>query len=368
MNPDEYNKFLGLVRGRNPNHATGGAFKTEFIFTITFLFYVMMGGNPSLLVLMGSLPIVEHKPSKKMTEADAALEALLTMGLVRPGTVNPPTVIHPISGLFGHSAVIHFVEVDEAALAPQGHSLLRSKVYSLVSLNTGKTQGGKDPSIPGFGAAQYAEMKTALLPMLQSSTSPSLVGFARGGDTVALPKSTRFGGSAAHSSPSHGHSSRLTKVDKMDVVNHVFCMIQLICRSFLFVQGTDGNWGPPGGHVDKGEISWNAVKQEVLEETKSELPRLDGQPLGSTTHEPLKFHWAHRDGSISGFYCGSSNASYHDFLLNFRRSEEINSVGAFTVQELWQLVHSRHADFRLRPCAIESTRALLIALGFPERS
>jgi ADP-ribose pyrophosphatase YjhB (NUDIX family) len=367
MTPAEYNQNLGLVCGRNPHHASGGAFQSAHIPTVTFLFYIMMGGNPFLLVLMGSLPIVEHNPTRKMSEADAALEALLARGLVRPGTVNPPTVIHPISRLFGKPDVIYFVQVDDAELAPQGHSLLGSKVYSLVDPKTGKTRGEKDASILGFGAAQYAETKIALLRMLSSAPPPSLVGFARGGDTVALPKSTRFGGSAAHSSPSHGHSSRLTKVDKMGVVRHVFCMFLLDCGSFLLVQGTDSNWGPPGGDVEKGETSWDAVKREVLEETKSNLPKLDGQPLGSTTHEPLKFHWAHLS-STSGFYCGSTTSSYHDFSRNFRKSKEIIGIGGFTVKELWQMVNVTHADFTLRPCAIESTRALLIALGFPERS
>jgi 8-oxo-dGTP pyrophosphatase MutT (NUDIX family) len=351
--------------GRNPKHASGGAFKSAHIFTVTFLFYVMMGGNPHLLVLMGSSPIVEHKPSKKMKEADAALEALLAMGLVRLGTGNP-TVIHPISGLFDGN-VIHFVQVDEAALASQGHSWLNSKVYSLVNLNTGKTQGVKDASIPGFGAAQYAETKTALLRMLSSAPPPSLAGVARGGDTVALPKSTRFGGGAAHSSPSHGHLIRLKRVFKMGDVNHVFCLVQLNCRSFLLVQGTDGNWGPPGGNVNKDEISWVAVKREFLEETRSNLPMLNGQPLGSTTHEPLKFHWKHRS-STSGFYCGSTSDSFADFSRNFLISSEIISIGAFTVQELWHMVHGTHAVFSLRPCAIKSTHALLIALGFPESS
>ena len=185
--------------GRNPKHASGGAFKSAHIFTVTFLFYVMMGGNPHLLVLMGSSPIVEHKPSKKMKEADAALEALLAMGLVRLGTGNP-TVIHPISGLFDGN-VIHFVEVAEEALASQGHSWLNSKVYSLVNLNTGKTQGGKDVSIPGFGAAQYAEMQTALLRMLSSAPPPSLVGFARGGGSGGAVAGGGGGGAAATSLP-----------------------------------------------------------------------------------------------------------------------------------------------------------------------
>lgn len=195
------------------------------------------------------------------------------------------------------------------------------------------------------------------------------------GGATALPPTglftgpaTQLGGGAAHSSHRHStHLKRLTKEPEMGVVRHVFCMVQLSCGSFLLVQGTDGDWGPPGGNVKKGEISWNAAKREFKEETNSSLPRLDGQPLGSTTDEPLKYHWAHRS-SITGFYCGCTSSSFRDFSLNFRASREIISVGAFTVQELWQMVHGTHVDFTLRPCAIESTCALLIELGFPERS
>ena len=164
------------ITGRNLTHSTN-PIKKEIISILLFLFYVMIGGNPFFVVLTGSSPIIEHKPSQGITSLDgAALEALIARGLVRPGIGNP-TVIHSINGLFDHP-VIYFVQVDQAELASKGHTLLGSKVFSLVDSTTGKTQGGKDPSIRGFGAVQYAKMLDVLLPKLPP---PSLAGFARGG-------------------------------------------------------------------------------------------------------------------------------------------------------------------------------------------
>ena len=220
---------------------------------------------------------------------------------------------------------------------------------------TGFASGGRSSGYGGGAAVAGSKIPPSKPEISRPSPDEKFTGLASGGG-------------AAHSSHGHStHSRRLTKVDKMGVVRHVFCMIQLSCGYFLLVQGTDSNWGPPGGNVEKGEISWKAAKREFEEETGSILPTLNGQPLGSTTHEPLKFHWAHLS-STSGFYCGSTTSSYHDFSRNFRKSKEIIGIGGFTVKELWQMVNVTHADFTLRPCAIESTRALLIELGFPERS
>lgn len=144
------NNGLDPKTGRNIEHAGGGAFRadpTTSLSNLLFVFYVMMDGNPFFVVLANSSPIIEYK-SSKTTPADAALEALFARGLVRPGTGNP-TVIHSVYGLFG-KPVINFVQVDQAALVEKGHSFFGSKVYSLVDPRTGKSQGGKDASIPGF--------------------------------------------------------------------------------------------------------------------------------------------------------------------------------------------------------------------------
>jgi hypothetical protein len=206
MTPEEYIRSIGLDHtGRNPNHASGGAFGRvpTFVSTFLFMFYVMMGGNPFFVVLADSCPIIEHK-SSTTAPADAALEALFKRGLVRPGT-DKPTVIHPVHGLFGHS-VIHFVQVDLAALVEKGHSLVGSKVYSLVDPRTGKSQGGKDASVHGFGAPRYLEMLKAFPKPSSSAPSASLAGFAHGGGSGgAVAASHHHGGKKTHPAPTCAH-------------------------------------------------------------------------------------------------------------------------------------------------------------------
>ena len=186
--------------GRNPRHSSEGAFRTDpttYMSTLLFVFYVMMGGNPFLVVLADSSPIIEHK-STTATSADAALEALFARGLVRPGT-GKPTVIHSVYGLFGKN-VIYFVQVDQAALAPQGHSFFSSKVYSIVDGN-GNSKGGRNVSIRGFELAQYSEVMNALQSKLPSSSSPPIARFARGGGSGGAVAGGGGGGAAATSLP-----------------------------------------------------------------------------------------------------------------------------------------------------------------------
>ena len=302
MTPVEYNNFLGLVCGRNPHHAKGGgAFQSAPISTFTFLFYIIMDKNPYVLVLMGSSPIVKHKPSKEMTMTAAVLEALLTKGLVRPGTVNP-TVIHPISGLFGNPDVIHFVKVDEAALAPQGYSLLGSKVYSVVSLDTLKTQGGKDPSIPGFEAAQYADTKQCILRMLSSASPPSLVGFAHGGGGAVAGGGG--GGAAATSLPTVpcGHDVCST-MEHLENAGHGVILFPWLMyhdrasgKTFpvVILVHEKGSWNAiceGMNHSDKG-CWYSTITRGLYEEGKIELRKSlkqsDGTPVrGSLGRTPV---------------------------------------------------------------------------------
>jgi hypothetical protein len=213
MTAEEYLTSLGFSpAGRNPHHASRGAFHAAPISVSTFLFviYVIMGGNPFFVVLADSSPIIEHKSSKITDPSEAALEALLAKRLVRTGT-HKPTVIHPVHGLFD-KPVIHFVEVDLAALVEKGHSLFGSKVYSLVDSQTGKSQGGKNSS---FGLPKYTELRNALRPVLTISTPPPIASLARGGGGggavafggggAAVAASHHHGGKKSHSSPRCGH-------------------------------------------------------------------------------------------------------------------------------------------------------------------
>ena len=151
----------------------------------------------------------------------------------------------------------------------------------------------------------------------------------------------------------------------MGSVANVFVVLFLKDGRVLLVQGErEHTWGFPGGNVDRTDAcSWDAMKREFREETLNSLPRLCGRSLGSSTDEPRKFHWAHRS-STTGFYCGqSSTATFEDLSANFRRTDEIRDMAAVPVKVLFDMVNCTDPN-RLRDCAIESTRALLLALGF----
>jgi hypothetical protein len=159
----------------------------------------------------------------------------------------------------------------------------------------------------------------------------------------------------------------LSQVVSMGKVGNVFAFIRIADNSFLLVQTNKGNWGFAGGQVDKTDSSsWSAVCREFLEEVCSKIPFITGDMSGSKQIEPLKFHWTHRDGSFSGFYCGKTRTSFQDLARNFSPSHEIIAIRSVSISELWQMVNERHPTMRLRKCAIKSTRALLNALGFYE--
>lgn len=209
---------LNPTTGRNPNHASGGAFKSRPVYsavpTLLFAFNVMMGGNPFFVVLAKSSPIIAHQ-TFTLKPDDAALEALFARGLVRPGTGNPTEIKH-VHGLFGHP-LIYFVQVDQAALVEQGHSFFGfgSKKFSLVDPRTGKTQGENDASINGFGRPQYLEMFSAFSGTTTSAPLPSSAGFARGGGGCAVA-----GGGAAVASPHHGGRKKTHSAPKC---GHALC-------------------------------------------------------------------------------------------------------------------------------------------------
>jgi hypothetical protein len=159
--------------------------------------------------------------------------------------------------------------------------------------------------------------------------------------------------------------SRLYEVEKMGNVQNVFTLVMLNSGLFLLVQTKKGNWGLAGGIVDQEDVSaWQAVCREWKEEVKSKLPYIVGDFFGSTNSPPLKFHWTHHDGSISGFYCGKTQSSFEELAHKFKPCHEIIAIQSVSIVELWQMVNGKHSTMKLRPCAIKSTRTLLNALGF----
>lgn len=157
----------------------------------------------------------------------------------------------------------------------------------------------------------------------------------------------------------------VSQVASMGKVENVFAFVQMKDDSILLVQTSKGNWGFAGGQVDKTDSSsWSAVCREFQEEVCSKLPFITGDMTGTTKIEPVKFHWTHRDGSISGFYCGKTQTSFQELASKFTPSSEILAIKSVSISKLWQIVNGKHSTIKLRPCAIESTRTLLNSLGF----
>jgi 8-oxo-dGTP pyrophosphatase MutT (NUDIX family) len=361
MTPEEYMRSLGLnPEGRNPKHASGGAFTTPHTFFSTFLFvfYVMMGGNPFFVLLANSSPIIEHESANTADPSEAALEALLARGLVRLGT-HKLTVIYPVYRLFD-KPVIHFVEVDLAVLVEKGHSFFGSKKYSLVNPLCGESQGGKESS---FGLDNYSKLSYALLPMLPSSTSAPKAAFARGGGGGAVA----FGGGGGCPADSVADRSRLTQVTKMtpDARNAFVLLILAKSRGGILLVRTkrDGCWGLPGGMVDAGETPWQAGKREFKEEIQSDLPRLDASDFGTESNEPIKFAWKHKNGSYTGIYCGKTTAFFSNFQRSFKPNHEICEIGVFTPQQILQMALGLDPINNLRDCASQSIITILLHLG-----
>jgi hypothetical protein len=209
------NAGLDPKTGRRLEYASGGAFTSDSAFNAVlrffFAFYLMVGGNPFFIVLAQSSPIIEHKSSSKTTLAHVALEALVARGLVRPGTGEPTDIKH-VHGLFSQP-LIYFVKVDQEALVQKGKTFFGTKKYSLVDPTTGKTHGGNDASIIGFGHSEYDQMLKALSGTPISAPLPSSAGFARGGGGGAVAgggggavAASHHHGGKTHSAPTCGHA------------------------------------------------------------------------------------------------------------------------------------------------------------------
>lgn len=142
----------------------------DLMLMLRFVFYLIIGGRPYVVFVQQSL-IVEHFSSTTAPDS-AALEALVQKNLVPPRTLKP-TVIHAVKG-------IYFVKVDEGVLRSKGSTIFGSKLYSLIDPLTGKTQGGKIPSV--FEQPQCQEMMAAFLSKVQTTPPlPPLASFASGG-------------------------------------------------------------------------------------------------------------------------------------------------------------------------------------------
>jgi len=160
----------------------------------SFVFYVMIDNVPFLVVPPESSPIIKHESSTTMP-ADAALDALVTRDLVRPGT-NKPTVV-PV---FFDRTCIFFIEIVQSVLVAQGTTFFSTKKYSLINPRTGMSRGGKYVTI---GVEEYS----AICAKLDRLVPTSLADFAHsgsGGGAVAGGDSSVV--TSPHSAPTCRHA------------------------------------------------------------------------------------------------------------------------------------------------------------------
>lgn len=327
--------------------------------SVCFIFSVSTGGKTWVICLPDCFPMFRHAYDGKNVD-DMAIDCLNSHRLLNPRSLRPILCLSesPYLKFTEGFSSVYLVNLDPDALVPSSSSFGMRKLFSLGDSN-GETKSGKDITLPEFSRMDYQKLFESIRHECSASVTFGGGSAARGtgGSSASMASG---GGSAVHSP----HSSRLTEVSSMGSVRHVFMMLFLKDGRVLLVMGRDHTWGFPGGNVDATDAcSWNAMKREFREETKNSLPRLCGRSIGSSTDEPRKFHWAHRS-STTGFYCGqSSTATFEDFSANFRRMHEIRDMAAVPVEVLFDMVNGTNPN-RLRDCAIESVRALLLTLGF----
>ncbi len=382
---------------------------------VCFIFIVSAKGTKRVICLPGCPPCFQYLYDGKDV-IDMAIDCLNTHGLLNPRSSRPILSLSqsPYLKFTEEFSSVYLVNLDPHALVPSSSSFGIRKLYSLVDSN-GETMSGKDITLHDFSRKDYKKMFesirhecSASVTLGGGSAARASGGYsaarrtgggsaarrtggdsaerasggssaarasgggsaerASGGDSAERASggdsaARAFGGGSAVHSP---HSSRLTEVSSMGSVAHVFVMLLLKDGRVLLVMGRDHTWGFPGGNVDaKDASSWEAMKREFREETNNLLPSLCGRSLGSSTDKPRKFHWYHpRSRTTSGFYCGqSSTATFEDLSANFRRTYEIRDMAAVPIEVLFDMVNRTNPN-RLRDCAIKSTQALLLALGF----
>jgi 8-oxo-dGTP pyrophosphatase MutT (NUDIX family) len=342
---------------------------------VCFIFSVVTDteGTTRVICLPGCFPLFPYVYNGKNVN-DMAIDCLNTHGLLNPRSSRPILCLSesPYLKFKEKFSSVYIVNLDPDALVHSSLSFGMRKLFSLGDSN-GKTKSGKDITLPEFSRKDYQKLFESIRHECSASVTFGGGSAERGtgggsaerasGSSSAARASG--GGSAVH----RPYSSRLTEVSTsgMGSVDHVFVVLFLKDGRILLVQEKkDRTWGFPGGNVDDTDAcSWNAMKREFREETKNSLPSICGRSLGSSTDEPRKFHWYHPSSrTTSGFYCGqSSTATFEDLKGNFWRSHDIRDMAAVPVEVLFDMVNGTNPN-RLRDCAIESTLALLLALGF----
>ena len=171
---------------------------------LLFVFYVIIDDVIYFVVPTGKSPIIEQE-FKKITAAVSALKALLARGLVPQG-ISEPQNVYLVQNLLGYPAV-YFVQLDVNSLVAKRKNFCSAKLYSLGDPKTGRSQGGKDLSVKGFGVNEYSILFTSLLSKVSSASSPLLAEFASGGGGgVAVAAPLCHGVRKSQPAPTCGHA------------------------------------------------------------------------------------------------------------------------------------------------------------------
>ncbi len=122
------------------------------------------------------------------------------------------------------------------------------------------------------------------------------------------------------------------------------------------VQEKNGEWGVPGGKIDRGEGPWEAAIRECNEELHQKAPQILGKG-----GEPDKFLWTHRNGSKTAFYAGCVSHIALPSPGHFRPTREIRAVRLVPFCEVRLMCEGDHPAMKMRDCARRSIAAILDA-------
>lgn len=131
----------------------------------------------------------------------------------------------------------------------------------------------------------------------------------------------------------------------------------------FMVQEKNGHWGFVAGKIEPGEGAMTALQREYREEVGGLMPRLDAG-RASAPGQPRKFLYHHGNGVTTAVYAGFVPEAQLPSSKFFRPSREIRAVRVVKLGQLHDLVNGRHGSMIMRSCAVDSTAAVLRAMGF----
>ena len=179
-----------------------------------FFIFIVTTEEPRVICLPGCLPVFQHEEVVLMPKNvdHMAIDCLNAHGLLDPHSLRPILSLSesPYLKFTEEFSSVYLVNLDSDALVPSSSLFGMRKLYSLGDLN-GKTKSGKDITLPEFSKKDYNKLFKSIR---HEYSAPVTLG---GGSAAR-----RTGGASAVHSP---HSSTLTEVSSMSLVEYVFDML-----------------------------------------------------------------------------------------------------------------------------------------------